>query len=59
MSISPAKLDAVKSWPVPTDKREVESFLWYANYHREHVQGYAGISKCLYELTGSKAKQFQ
>lgn len=59
VSISPAKLDAVKSWPVPTDKREVESFLGYANYHREHVYGYAGISKCLYELTGSKAKQFQ
>lgn len=31
LSISLAKLDAVKSWPVPTDKREVESFLGYAN----------------------------
>lgn len=31
VSISPAKLDAVKSWPVPTDKREVESILGYAN----------------------------
>lgn len=59
VTISPAKLDAVKSWPVPTDKREVESILGYANYHREHVQVYAGISQCLYELTGSKAKQFQ
>lgn len=58
VSISPAKLDAVKSWPVPTDKREVESFIGYTNYHRDHVQGYAGISKCLYELTGSKADKF-
>jgi hypothetical protein len=58
VSISPVKLDTVQSWPVPIDKKEVESFLNYTNYHRENVQGYAGISKCLYELTGSKAKQF-
>lgn len=49
VSSSPAKLhvDAVKSWPVPTDKREVESFLGYAYYRQEHVQGYAGSSNLI------------
>ena len=52
VQITASKIRAVKDWPVPTNKTEVESFLGFSNYHRDHVQGYAGISKCLYELTG-------
>lgn len=44
VSISPANLDAVQTWFVLTDKKEVESFLIYGNCHRVHVQGYAELS---------------
>lgn len=33
VSISPEKLNAVRSWPKPTDKQGVMSFLGFANYH--------------------------
>ena len=52
--ITPQKMDAIKNWPVPTTKKELESFLGYANYHRAHIQGYAGITTSLYELVKPK-----
>ena len=55
MSISPGKMDCIKQWPTPMNRKELQAFLGYANYHREHIRGYAGISSVLYELTGSKA----
>jgi transposase InsO family protein len=52
--ISPGKVEVVKNWPTPCRKRDVESFLGFANYHRQHIQGFAGIASCLYDLTGIK-----
>ena len=34
---------------------EVESFLGFANYHRDFIQGFADIASDLYSLTGPKA----
>ena len=53
VSISPGKLDCIEQWPVPQNKKELQAFLGYANYHREHIRGYAGIVSSLYNLTGS------
>ena len=51
MAINPTNIDKVKTWPVPTSVKEVEQFLGFVNYHRDHIQNYA----VLYHLTGSKA----
>jgi hypothetical protein len=56
VKIAPAKIKVIQDWPVPTNVKQVESFLGYMNYHRDHVDGYAEVSRCLYELTGPKAK---
>lgn len=48
-------IDKVRDWPTPKCIRDVESFLGFANYSRDHIPNFAEISGALYELTGSKA----
>ena len=52
IQIAPEKLSAVQKWTKPKCKKDVESFLGFANYHREHIKGYADMARCLYRLTG-------
>ena len=47
---NPDKADALKTWPVPTNIRELRSFLDFAGYYRRFVEGYAKIAKPLYDL---------
>lgn len=56
VTINPDSENTIKNWPVPSCIREVESFLRFANYHREFVKGYVDISASLYTLTGPKAR---
>ena len=50
VSISPDKLEAVKGWPVPTNVKELQSFLGFMNYHRNHIKDFAQVSADLYAL---------
>ena len=49
VSISPDKLETVKQWPIPTDAKELLSFLGFMNYHRNHIQNFAQVSSDLYK----------
>ena len=55
LSVDPDKTKAVSDWPIPRNVRDVESFLGFVNYHRDHIAKFAEISTPLYELTGPKA----
>ena len=55
IGVGPKEIEAVINWPPPTDHREVESFLGFANYHWNHIKEYAKLACPLYELTGPKA----
>ena len=46
---------SVQEWPVPTNRKELERFLGFVNYHREFVQDMAEKTAELYALTGTKA----
>ena len=46
----------VTARPVPKCRKDVEQFLGFINYHREFVQGMAGCTVVLYNLTGFRAK---
>ena len=50
VSISPDKLETVKEWPVPTNVKELQSFLGFMNYHRNHMRNFAQVSGDLYAL---------
>lgn len=50
VSVAPAKIEAVKAWPIPTDKSQLLAFLGFINYHREHLSHLADESATLYHL---------
>ena len=55
VAVDPNKIKAILEWPVPKSKKDVEAFLGFVNYHRDHIKEYVHISACLYELTGPKS----
>jgi len=56
ISINPENIETIQKWPPPTTKKEVQSFLGYANYHRDHLPNLAAIAYPLHELTKKKTK---
>ena len=55
VSVNPENEEKVKNWSVSRSVKDVEKFLGFLNYHREHIQNYARDTSVLYKLTGSRA----
>lgn len=53
ISVNPDSIEAVKKWTPPRSKREVESFIGFTNYHRDHIKNFAEIAEPLHQLTGA------
>ena len=56
VAVNPENVRKVRDWPVPKSVKDVERFLGFLNYHREHIRDYASSTQILYKFTGSKAK---
>jgi hypothetical protein len=52
LEVDPESIAGVKDWPRPTRTKDVDSFLGFVNYHREHLPHLADMAAPLYELTG-------
>ncbi|MBW0553563.1 hypothetical protein O181_093278 [Austropuccinia psidii MF-1] len=50
LGIDKNKAAAVLLKPMPQNKREIQSFLGFAGYYRQHVKDFASISTPLYKL---------
>ena len=48
----PQKVDKVKNWPVPTNPKELQSFLGLASYYHCFIPKFTAIAKCLHQLVG-------
>ena len=54
----PAKTDALRNWLVPTNVKQLRSFLWFAGNYRKFVKGYSMIAKPLNKLLeGLRSKE--
>ena len=42
ISVNPVNIEKVSDWPIPKNVNEVEIFLGFMNYHREHLKDCAG-----------------
>ena len=49
---NPKKAEKVKNWPVPTNPKELQSFLGLASYYYHFIPKFAAIAKCLHQLVG-------
>jgi hypothetical protein len=56
IKISPSKAEAVKNWPVPTNRKELMSFLGFVKNHRDHVPNFASLTASLYTLAHEHQK---
>ena len=51
VAVNPINIEKVQKWPLPRCKKDVEKFLGFANYHREHIKEFSHIASPLYGLT--------
>ena len=51
IAIDHNKVAAVLLKPMPSNVKEMQSFLGFAGYYRQHIRDFAKISGCLYKLT--------
>jgi Reverse transcriptase (RNA-dependent DNA polymerase)/RNase H-like domain found in reverse transcriptase len=58
LSMDPSKVNTILEWEQPTNVKEVQSFLGFANFYRRFIKGYSAIAAPLTELT-RKDKDFE
>ena len=58
ISMSTAKVESVKNWPVPRNVKDIQAFLGFANFYRGFIEGFSKICKPLRDLT-QKDKMFE
>jgi transposase InsO family protein len=46
-------VELMRKWPIPSSKKELESFLGFANYHRNYMKNYSKLSDPLYKYLSS------
>ena len=56
IEIAERHIAAVKDWPTPHNKKTLQRFLGFVNYHREWLKNLASIAKPLYKHTKKKSK---
>ncbi len=52
---SPAKLDAIRSFPIPSDLKGLRSFLGLASYYRRFIPSFSRVAAPLHALTRKNA----
>ena len=52
----PSKIEVVRDWPIPTNKREIKSFLGFLGYYRKFLPDMARVAAPLTNLTRKRQK---
>jgi len=56
MAMDPAKVRSVTEWPTPTDRKQLQRFLGFANFYRRFIRNYSRVAAPLHALTSVKAR---
>ena len=59
LSANPEKVEKVQDWPIPTNAKEVHSFLQLASYYQRFIQKFAQIAQCLHDLVGPTSNKLK
>ncbi|MBW0589935.1 hypothetical protein O181_129650 [Austropuccinia psidii MF-1] len=54
LGIDKNKVAALLLKPIPHTKKEIQSFLGFAGYYRQHIKDFSRIAKSLYKLCGQQ-----
>src|SRR5205823_14294218 len=52
--MDPIKVKGVADWPKRKNKKDIQSFLGFANFYRRFIKGYSEMAKPLTKLTGKE-----
>lgn len=55
MQMDPSKTRAVKDWPTPQSRRDVQRFLGFAKFYRQFIWCFSSIASPLHALTSPKS----
>ena len=58
IATDPEKTKIVESWPVPTNVKELRSFMGFCGYYRKLIQNLSKLEKFLHKLT-EKGRKFE
>ena len=53
---NPKTVEAVRSWKVPTNVKEIQSYLGLCSYYRQYIENFSHIASPLTNLTKKKVK---
>ena len=56
VSPDPAKIEAVKNFPIPENRTDVRAFLGLASYYRRFIPNFASLAKPMTNLTKTKGQ---
>jgi hypothetical protein len=51
VEMDPVKIAGVADWPTPSNKKEVQSFVGFINFHRRFIPGFSHHAHALFDLT--------
>jgi hypothetical protein len=51
LKVDPAKVEAVKAWPIPNSVTDVRSFLGFVGFYRKFIAGHSRLTAPLSDLT--------
>lgn len=54
--MDPSKVNAVMNWPVPSDRKQLQRFLGFANFYRRFIRNYSSVAAPLHALTSLFSK---